>query len=67
MEGEIAFWRIVIATLFGNFLTVIFLYGMYCISRAEKDGREEELGVASYLIVLTPLLIGAGGLYVILR
>lgn len=55
------FFQVVLAVLVGNMLTIMFLYGMYHITRAEREGRENELGPASYVMVaMPPLITGIG-------
>ena len=58
---ETQFFQTILAVLCANMLTIAFLFGAHHISKAEREGRQNELGVASYaLMALPPLIAGVG-------
>lgn len=58
---DVSFWRLLLAVMAGNFLTVFFLFCFYQVTRAEKEGRSEHPML--YVGILVPLFMAGMAFY----
>ncbi len=60
---NVPFWQIFTAVMLGNFLTIMWLWGFYKLNKADEQDRLSSVHWTNYALVIVPMLMTAGGLY----